>query len=394
MNILMIGGTGVLSSAVTSEALKKGHTITMINRGRRKLPEGVEVIISDMNDYETIKRALYGRKFDAIMDFLCYTVEQTIASFNLYKDYTSQYFYISSMAVYDKTIPGVLVEDHPKPLACWQYSIDKWNSEKKLMELASQSDCNYTIIRPAVTYGNTRIPYGITPQYGYHWTMMERALHNKPLITWDGVDSVHEAMMRVEDFAVCMVALIGNPKAMNEAFNICGDEKPTFQDVIDVMSDYINKEVPTIKIPAEWYAEEIPHRKGELLGGRRMTSIRPEGDTREVNEKIKTLVPDYYQRTLLKEGIFMTLDNYKTNNYQHGIDWKFDAECDRIIHKWCQNNNIDISQYNIGFVDYLGNAKSSDKFAYWFEFHKNKLFVRFLSKSSRLLMKIKRKLFK
>ena len=71
MNILIIGGTGVLSSAVTSEALKKGLTVTMINRGHRTIPEGVELIKADMNDHELIKEKLAGRQFDAVMDFLC-----------------------------------------------------------------------------------------------------------------------------------------------------------------------------------------------------------------------------------------------------------------------------------------------------------------------------------
>lgn len=36
MDILIIGGTGVLSSAVVNVALKQGLKVTMINRGRRK----------------------------------------------------------------------------------------------------------------------------------------------------------------------------------------------------------------------------------------------------------------------------------------------------------------------------------------------------------------------
>ncbi len=39
----------------------------------------------------------------------------------------------------------------------WDYSINKWASEKKLVELATGTDVKYTIIRPCVTYGDTRI---------------------------------------------------------------------------------------------------------------------------------------------------------------------------------------------------------------------------------------------
>ena len=46
-------------------------------------------------------------------------------------------------------------------------------------------------------------------------------------------------MMRVEDFAVGVVGLIGNPMAYNEAFNICGDETPSFNEVLECLSELI-----------------------------------------------------------------------------------------------------------------------------------------------------------
>ena len=106
MNILIIGGTGVLSHAVVQEALKQGISVTMINRGRRKnlIPQGVELIKSDKDDKEAIHKALRGRRFDAVMDYLCFTDNETINSFNFYSRYTKQYFFISSCAVYNTSL--------------------------------------------------------------------------------------------------------------------------------------------------------------------------------------------------------------------------------------------------------------------------------------------------
>ena len=39
----------------------------------------------------------------------------------------------------------------------WGYSVNKWASEELLMKLAANSNCNYTVIRPCVTYDDT--PY-------------------------------------------------------------------------------------------------------------------------------------------------------------------------------------------------------------------------------------------
>lgn len=364
MEILLIGGTGVLSTAVSNEALKRGIRVTMINRGHSKIPANVTLIQANKDNLHYIASQLEGKLYDAVIDFLCYTDEQTTKSFNFYKNYTKQYFYISSCAVYDTRKGVECKEDSPKVLPIWKYSVDKWASEVHLQKLAAEAKKNYTIIRPCVTYGNTRIPYGIMPAYSYHWTLAARILAGKPIITWNNGENRCN-MMRVEDFAVGVVGLIGNPKAYNEAFNVCGDETPTFRKVIDVVSEYLGKKAITIDVDKDFYANEISSRKGELLGGRCIDSINS-------NSKIKDAVPEFKQTILIKEGVKMTLDAYKLMIYQKGIDWTFDADTDRIIAKWCQKNNIEVSQYKLGFVDFLGNATSADKKTYKLIFYKDK----------------------
>lgn len=386
MHILIIGGTGVLSSAVTSEALKRCFTITMINRGRRNVPQNVEHIKADKNDFATIQKALQGRRFDAIMDYLCYTDKETEQSVNFYSKYTKQYFYISSCAVYNKQIANgtLLDEESEKVLPIWKYSVDKWASEQKLVELFKDTDVKYTVIRPCVTYGDTRIPYGISPQYGYHWTLCARILAGKPIIRWNG--GINKCnMTRVEDFAVAVVGLIGNEKAYNQAFNVCGDETPTFNDVLDILSEILEHKVITVDITSEFYAQEIPSRSGEILGGRSIDALNS-------NAKIKKIVPEFRQTISLKEGIEKTINAYITQNYQYGIDWKFDADTDRIIKKWCKKQGINPNQYNLHFTDYLGNATPKDKRMYWLEFHKRNIFVSIVNCGLRATSKIMRTL--
>lgn len=372
MNVLIIGGTGVLSSAVTAEAQRKGIEVTMINRGKRKIPQGVELVKADRDDLQTIAKSLEGRTFDAVMDYLCYTDEQTEKSARFYMKYTKQYFYISSCAVYDtKNLNGRMAdEESDKVLSIWKYSVNKWASEKKIQAIFKGSGVNYTIIRPCVTYGDTRIPYGISPTYGFHWTLCARILAGKPIITWNHGNNRCN-MTRVEDFAVGVVGLIGNPKAYGEAFNVCGDEAPTFREVLDMLSEYLHKNVITVDVSSDFYAKELPNKAGEILGGRSI-------DTINSNAKLKDVVPEFKQSIFLKEGITKTLEAYKVQNYQHGIDWTFDAETDRIIKKWCKKKHIDYKQYNLGFIDYLGNASVYDKYLFFETFRKDVLIVKII----------------
>lgn len=71
MKILLIGGTGIISTAVSRTMLEKGHELWLINRGTHNdvLPAGAHFIIGDINDTDAMKSALKGHYFDCVADF-------------------------------------------------------------------------------------------------------------------------------------------------------------------------------------------------------------------------------------------------------------------------------------------------------------------------------------
>lgn len=381
MNILIVGGTGVISHAVVKEAIKCGYDVTCINRGKsktQKLPEQVKVFISDYRDKTKIKKFLNDKYYDAILDVLCYTEQDIEYSVDLFKDKCNQYIFFSSCAVYNKGNGDYECnEDSELINPLWKYSVDKVNCEKKLIALAHKYSFNYTIVRPAVTYGNTRIPYGISPQYGYHGTIIQRLLNNKPIILWDKGEA-YSTITRVEDFAIGFVGLLGNTQAFNQAIHIVGDERHKWKTIIDELADILGVTPVYCNISKEDYAKEIPSRKGEILGGRGISQLLD-------NSKLKSMVPGFKTTIPLRRGLEMTVDYYKTNNWLSGIDWRFDAETDRIVKKYF--GSID---YNVGFCDYLGNASLRDRYVYITEFNKDNVIVKSISLFVKIIKKFNR----
>ena len=361
MDILIVGGTGCISFAVVNESIRQGHRVTCVNRGRsssQKLPSEVEHIVADYRDLSLMRQKLEGRHFDVVVDFLCMSPGDITYSVNLFKDKCRQYIFISSCAVYNAEARngGIYDEDAPKVTRVWRYSVNKVASEKMLYELGREQNFTYTIVRPAVTYGNTRIPYGITPPYGYHGTLIQRLLHGKPIISWDKGEG-YINITRVEDFAVGFVGLYGNPKAFNQAFNIVGDEFPNWKEVINTTADLLGVKPYLVDITSKQFARETPTRKGEILGGRAAKQACS-------NHKLKDAVPGFKTNIHLREGIRLTLDYYRKNDYLYGIDYKFDGDWDRIAAKYDPN-------YKPRFIDYLGNATEQDVKDYENAFHKN-----------------------
>ena len=66
MNILIIGGTGILSTAVVNSCVEKGYSVTMINRGNRsnQIHPKAKLIKCDVRDTSQLEnitnKILYG----------------------------------------------------------------------------------------------------------------------------------------------------------------------------------------------------------------------------------------------------------------------------------------------------------------------------------------------
>lgn len=372
MKVLIIGGTGILSTAVVDECVNKSIDVYMINRGRRKLfiNEKVHLIKCDVHNKERVQELIAGLNFDAVIDFLCYTKEDLEYSLNLFSKLSNQYVFISSTAVYNTSINQIFSEDSEKIQSLWPYSVGKNECEKYLQEYCALNNINYTIVRPGVNYGNTRIPYGIYPAIGYHWTLVERILHKKPIITWNNGEN-RGNITRVEDFAMGTVGLLGKKEAYNEAFNVVGDDFYSWDEVLQTLAKVLGKEVVTIDIPKEFYAEELGERKGELLGGRAQNCMCS-------NEKLKKIVPSFKTTISLEEGIKKTLEFYEKNDYLFGIDYDYESDTDRIICKYLTSIHQDCKSFNLKYIKYINSPIIKSFLKYYFNFYKNNSFVKLL----------------
>lgn len=384
-SLLVVGGTGVISFAVVQEALHQGFKVTCINRGiskNQKLGSDVEVIKADYRDKELISSKLQGRHFGAVLDVLCFQKEDIDYSLSLFKDHCDQYLFFSSAEAYNKPKyqDQVYNEDAELVNPLWSYSINKAACEEELVRLAKKYGVTYTIVRPAITYGNTRIPYGVMPPYGYHGTIIQRLLHHKPIITWDGGKAI-AMITRVEDFAIGFVGLLGNPMAYDQAFHICGDHSYHWKEVIDTLADILGVEPIYVDMPSKFLAAEMPSLSEQILGGRAISQ-------RLDNSKLKAAVPTFKQSISLREGIKMTVDYYQQNQYLSGIDYSFDGAWDRIIRKWCKKGKSDFGKYNLEFIDYLRSSSMDDKTNYVYSKNINNCFFRILHRTLRIFKRI------
>jgi len=116
MNVLFIGGTGIISTACAQLAMSRGLQLTVLNRGQRNSLRGAHQITADINDARAAAAAIGEQRWDAVVDFISYApaeIEQRIA---LFQGRTAQYIFISSASVYQKPLAHYLITEST-PLA-------------------------------------------------------------------------------------------------------------------------------------------------------------------------------------------------------------------------------------------------------------------------------------
>ena len=104
MKALFIGGTGTISTDVVALAQQKGWEITLLNRGSKKMPEGIHSIIADINDEEAVAKAIVSEHYDVVAQFIGYTAEDVKRDIRLFQNKTRQYIFISSASAYQKPL--------------------------------------------------------------------------------------------------------------------------------------------------------------------------------------------------------------------------------------------------------------------------------------------------
>lgn len=136
MNVLFIGGTGIVSSACTRLALQRGIRLTLLRRGKHTADwaAGAETLHADINDPPAVARALQGRRFDVVVNFIAFTPADIERDLELFRGRTRQYIFISSASAYQKPATDYLItESTPLANPHWDYSRNKIACEERLL---------------------------------------------------------------------------------------------------------------------------------------------------------------------------------------------------------------------------------------------------------------------
>jgi len=326
MKILLIGGTGTISSAITRLLAEKGEDVWLLNRGTQNdgLPENVRVITADINNEAEVSEKIKDMEFDTVCEFIGFVPSQVERDYRLFCGKTKQYIYISSASAYQKPLSDCkITESTPLANPYWQYSRDKIACEEFLMKMYRENGFPITIVRPSHTYCERSVPLGVHGNNG-SWQVVKRMLEGKPVIIHGDGTSLW-TMTHNSDFAKAFTGLIGNIHAIGEAYHITSDESLTWNQIYKAIADCLGVELKPYYVTSDFLSKTSNYDLlGSLIGDKANSVIFD-------NSKIKRAVPGYTATVRFDQGISQTIDYIMQHEECRKEDKEFDEWCDKVI---------------------------------------------------------------
>ena len=246
--------------------------------------------------------------------------------YRLFAHRTRQYVYISSASAYNKPVRShVISEGTTLANPHWQYSRDKIACEELLMKYYREQQFPVTIVRPSHTYCERSVPVGLHGTKG-SWQVLKRMIEGKPVLvhgdgsslwtlTWNG------------DFAKAFIGLLGNAKAIGEAFQIMSDESLTWNQIYQAVADALGVPFKPYYVSSAFLASVAPEEydvEGNLLGDKAATVVFD-------CSKVKRAVPGYQACVRFEEGVRRCVAYVMSHPECQQEDAAFDEWCDRVI---------------------------------------------------------------
>ncbi|MFN2302630.1 MAG: NAD-dependent epimerase/dehydratase family protein [Anaerolineales bacterium] len=251
MKILIIGGTGLISTSVSRQLLQAGHDLTLYNRGKTsiRLPEGFKVIKGDRNDFKDFEDQMAKLdSFDCVIDMVCFKPEQAESDIRAFKGRTDQLIFCSTVDVYTKPPSHFPVVESQERQALSDYGRDKAKCEDLFMSAHQAGHFPVTIIRPASTYGEGG---NIIHTFGWGTYFLDRLMKGKPIIIHGNGEALWVSC-HTDDVGRAFVNAVGNKQALGKAYHVAGEEWQSWNQYHERLAEVIGAPKPAVyHIPAD-----------------------------------------------------------------------------------------------------------------------------------------------
>jgi nucleoside-diphosphate-sugar epimerase len=259
MQVLILGGTGLISTGIVKHLLARKAAITLFNRGQRSadIPAGIQVLHGDRNDQGVLQRECGSRRWDVVIDMICFTPEQANAVVQIFAGKCRHFIFCSTVCTYGiKVPPHVFINETFPQEPVSTYGKDKLLCEQIFLQAHHHQKLNVTIIRPSNTYG----PGGtLIDNLEFDPVAWDRIEHGLPVLcAGDGL-GLWVATHR-DDVGKLFAYAALSPATFGQSYNATHEQHMTWEQYYRTVATVLGKSVELLYLPAGRIWKRDPHR--------------------------------------------------------------------------------------------------------------------------------------
>jgi nucleoside-diphosphate-sugar epimerase len=254
MRVLIIGGTGLISTGIIKHLHARGGDVTMFNRGQREdtLQGDVKRIKGDRDDFAAFERRFADERFDVVIDMICYRPQQAESDLRAFAGRCRHLIFCSTVCTYGGKIPpGVVVDESFPQEPVSEYGRNKLACERIFLDAHAAGKLNATVIRPSCTYGPGGRLIDNLESNSTTWDRVERGL--PVLCSGDGL-GLWVATHR-DDVGKLFAYGSLNPKTFGQCYNATRDRNFTWRDFYREAALALGAPARVLFMPADWIVE-------------------------------------------------------------------------------------------------------------------------------------------
>lgn len=329
--VLILGGTGAMGVYLVDILNGTNEWEIKVTSRSPHAPKGnVTYIEGNARDNGFLNDVLCNTRYDAIIDFMNYNYDEMAARVIKLLSSTDHYIWFSSCRVYAQS-DSPLTEESPRLLETTKdkaflstnrYALRKARQEELIVRSGYS---NYTIIRPYITYSDSRLQLGIYEKE--QW--LYRILKGRDLVINKGILGKKTTLTLGYDVALAISKCVANPAAIGKTIQIASSETMTWYEILKLYLSVIKEKTGT---SPNIYLCDTMEAIDELYEGGYNTIYDRVYDRSFNSELIEKVLGGAISYKDMKSGLHECISNFIDNQLPFlKIDWNYEALQDYLL---------------------------------------------------------------
>ena len=300
MKVLIVGGTGLISTGIAKALRERGADLTVFNRGRTddRLGLGVRRLTGDRQDFRAFEKAVAAAgRWDVVIDMICFRPEEAQSILRAIAGRCGHFVFCSTVCTYGNTQTVLPTTEETLQAPHSAYGRDKLACEEIFLRAHSAIKLPVTIIRPSHTYGPGG---GIINNLNTDPAFLSRLRAGRAVIvSGDGHGLWQSAY--ADDVGRGFAFAAANPRCFGQTYNAVADEVVTWDQYVRRTAAAIGAPEPRlVHLPTDFLLAVDRGRYTALEEIFRFHGVYS-------NAKLKRDVPEFRLTTSFDEGVRRTV---------------------------------------------------------------------------------------